>query len=263
MIPQRYEVLITPLMSQLFKVIHGRLKAIDVIGKGNDTLTSIRNIIKDIFSVSKSTDGNVTAIRSGHLNSSGLASRARNAFQGLAVSLGKLRDRQTSAAAKEQRLAQINPDIKYKHVATAQVHANNLWKQAISLFNRFNETRDVADHPLKAANAYNSIVEALEAARRAAIEADEASATARNSAHSSDLDLSVVEQARLALRKSQDLSNQSNQLTITVATHRDRMKGEISRLDSTGDAFSKASSILEETHSSLDKTPSSECDLFK
>ena len=50
--------------------------------------------------------------------------------------------------------------------------------QSISYFSQFNATRDVADLPLQAANAYKAIVYALRHARIAAEAASEAAETA-------------------------------------------------------------------------------------
>ena len=133
---------------------------------------------------------------------------------------------------RESELSRLNPEYKRKYVQAAQVHANNLWKQAQALFNQFNATRDVADHPLQAANAYKSIVEALKMARQAAEAAGEAAETAYGRAYPDDVDLSLVEQAKISRDKSRDLVQKSERLQVVVSSHKEQLKGEQIKLDS-------------------------------
>ena len=75
--------------------------------------------------------------------------------------------------------------------------------------------------PLQAANAYCSIVEALKMARQAAESAGEAAQTAYSRAFPDDVDLSLVEQAKMASEHSDQLLMEAKKLVQIVANHRD------------------------------------------
>lgn len=193
--------------------------------------------------------------RKKNVNASLAISRARVGFQALSTSLDNLKNKKAQCAAKESELSRLNPEYKRKYVTAAQEHANNLWQQAQALFNQFNATRDVADHPLQAANAYRSIVEALKLARQAAEAAGEAAETAYGRAYPEDMDLSLVEQARLSREKSRDLLRQSERFQVVVSSHKEQLKGEQIKLDSVEMILKKAKSINEETTANMDKLP--------
>lgn len=222
---------------------------------GNATLESVRYFISEITSTSKRIEENLNLCRRKNGNSSLAITRARVAFQGLRSSLIELRSRKAQCDVKERELGQLLPDYKRKYVVEAQVHANNLWRQAQALFNQFNATRDVADHPLQAANAYRSIVEALKLARQAAEAADEAAETAYGRAYPDDVDLSLVEQAKLSKQKSRDLFARAEQLQVLVTNHKDRLKGEQSQLDLVEAKLKKAKTMNDETQEQMEKLP--------
>ena len=111
----------------------------------------------------------------------------------------------------------------------------------------------MADHPLQAANAYRSIVEALKMARQAAEAAGEAAQTAYGRAYPDDVDLSLVEQAKMASEHSDQLLMEAKKLVQIVANHRDWFKGERTALDSVEMKLSKAVAAVAESNSNVDK----------
>lgn len=222
---------------------------------GNHTLATVRYNIDEIALASKRIDENLTECGKLNGNSSVAITRSRVAFQGLRSSLNQLKDRRSQCAAKESELSRLLPEYKRKYVVEAQLHANNLWRQAQALFDQFNATRDVADHPLQAANAYKSIVEALKLARQAAEAADEAAETAYGRAYPGHVDLSLVEQAKASKKKSQDLLARAQQLQVIVTNHKDRLRGEKSQLDVVEAKLRKAKTMNEETQEQMEKLP--------
>ncbi len=111
----------------------------------------------------------------------------------------------------------------------------------------------MADLPLQAANAYRSIVDALKQARQAAEAAGEAAETAYTRAYPDDVDLSLLEQAKMSSEHSDQLLVQAKKLVVTVANHRDRLKGERTALDAVDVKLSKAVSSNAETNVNMDK----------
>lgn len=221
----------------------------------NSTLDFIRSTTSQITAKSNQIDINLNLARKKNVNASLALSLSRVSFQGLKTSLDNLKDKKLKCSAKESELSRLNPEFKRKYVIEAQIHANNLWQQAQSLFNQFNATRDVADHPLQAANAYKSIVEALKLARQAAEAAGEAAETAYGRAYPDDMDLSLVEQARISRERSRDLLVQSERLQVVVSNHKEQLKGERMALDSVETKLKKAKSINDETIANMDKLP--------
>ncbi len=225
------------------------------MSNSNATLDSIRLSIAEITTKSNKIDVDLNLARKKNVNASLAVSKARVGFQSLKTSLGSLKHKRIQCAAKEGELSRMNPELRRKYVQAAQVHANNLWKQAQSLFNQFNATRDVADHPLQAANAYKSIVEALKLARQAAEAAGEAAETAYGRAYPDDMDLSLVEQAKISREKSRDLLLQSERLKVVVSNHKEQLKGEKVKLESIEAQLKKAKSINDETSANMNKLP--------
>ena len=111
----------------------------------------------------------------------------------------------------------------------------------------------MADHPLQAANAYRSIVEALVSARQAAEAADEAAETAYARAYPDNLDISLVESAKLSREKSRELVLQSERMRKTVDQHKEQLKGERTKLDAVEIQLKKAKMSNEETNADMDK----------
>lgn len=215
----------------------------------------LRSSIGEITTKSNQIDVNLNLARKKNVNASLALSKSRVSFQSLKISLDGLKDKKAKCAVKESELSRLNPEYKRKYVNAAQVHANNLWRQAQSLFNQFNATRDVADHPLQAANAYRSIVEALKLARQAAEAAGEAAETAYGRAYPDDMDLSLVEQARISRERSRDLLMQSERLQVVVSNHKEQLKGERVKLDSVELKLRKAKTSNDETINNMDKLP--------
>lgn len=123
----------------------------------------------------------------------------------------------------------------------------------IVFLSQFNATRDVADHPLQAANAYRSIVEALVLARQAAESADEAAETAYTRTYPGDLDVSLVERAKLSLEKSRELLFQSERMRTTVNQHKEQLRGESVMLEAVDSKLKKARTTNDETNSDMNK----------
>ena len=221
----------------------------------NATLDSIRRSIAEITNKSSQIDVDLNLARKKNINASLAISRSRVGFQSLTTLLEQLKSKKAQCDSSQSELSRLNPEYKRKYVQAAQVHANNLWKQAQALFNQFNATRDVADHPLQAANAYKSIVEALKMARQAAEAAGEAAETAYGRAYPDDVDLSLVEQAKISRDKSRDLVQKSERLQVVVSSHKEQLKGEQIKLDSVDSMLKKAKSINDETSANMDKLP--------
>ena len=230
-------------------------QAFQSLSSSNATLDSIRRSIAEITTKSNRIDINLNLARKKNVNASMAVSKARVGFQSLKSSLESLKFKRAQCAAKESELSRMNPELKRKYVQAAQVHASNLWRQAQSLFNQFNATRDVADHPLQAANAYRSIVEALKLARQAAEAAGEAAETAYGRAYPDDMDLSLVEQAKISREKSRDLLLQSERLKVVVSNHKEQLKGEKAKLETIETQLKKAKTINDETNGNMDKLP--------
>ena len=230
-------------------------QAFQSLSSSNATLDSIRRSIAEITTKSNRIDINLNLARKKNVNASMAVSKARVGFQSLKSSLESLKFKRAQCAAKESELSRMNPELKRKYVQAAQVHASNLWRQAQSLFNQFNATRDVADHPLQAANAYRSIVEALKLARQAAEAAGEAAETAYGRAYPDDMDLSLVEQAKISREKSRDLLLQSERLKVVVSNHKEQLKGEKAKLETIETQLKRAKTINDETNGNMDKLP--------
>ena len=114
----------------------------------------------------------------------------------------------------------------------------------------------MADHPLQAANAYRSIVEALKMARQAAEAAGEAAQTAYGRAYPDDVDLSLVEQAKMASEHSDQLFMEAKKSVQIAANHRHRLKGERTALDSVEVKFlSQAVAAVAETNQIWTNSP--------
>lgn len=230
-------------------------QAFQSLSFSNATLDSIRRSIAEITGKSTRMDVDLNLARRKNVNATLAVSRARAGFQGLTTLLEQLKGKKAQCSARESELSRLNPEYRRKYVQAAQVHANHLWKQAQGLFNQFNATRDVADHPLQAANAYKSIVEALKLARQAAEAAGEAAETAYGRAYPDDVDLSLVEQARISSDKGRDLVQRSERLKTVVSSHKEQLKGEQIKLGSVESMLRKAKSINDETSAHMDKLP--------
>lgn len=120
---------------------------------------------------------------------------------------------------------------------------------------QFNATRDVADHPLQAANAYRSIVEALVQALQAAEAAEEAAETAYTRAYPDNLEPSLVERAKLSREKSAELLLRAEQLQVMVNQHKEQLKGEQSMLNAVESKLKKARTANDENNADMEKLP--------
>lgn len=80
-------------------------------------------------------------------------------------------------------LSRLNPLYKEKYIIPVQKHAENLENKAKKLVNLFNATRAISVLPEEAAKSYQSIVDALNAAKEAAHKADNAAEIAYHEAY--------------------------------------------------------------------------------
>ncbi|XP_063590781.1 laminin subunit alpha lam-3-like isoform X2 [Penaeus indicus] len=113
-------------------------------------------------------------------------------------------------------LRKLNNEYRETYVKRAHDHAMELMRIAIRLQSLFNKTRDVADGPLRAAQAYQRIVDALLSAREAARNASHAAETAYTVAYPGDPENSLVRRATLSFDKSGGLRTKGEGLRSTV-----------------------------------------------
>ena len=93
-------------------------------------------------------------------------------------------------------------------------------------------------------------------ARQAAEAAGEAAQTAYGRAYPDDVDLSLVEQAKMASEHSDQLLMEAKKLVQIVANHRNRLKGERTALDSVEVKFlSQAVAAVAETNQIWTNSP--------
>lgn len=112
---------------------------------------------------------------------------------------------------KRSILTQVNPEYQKKYVDTCREHGDALMKKSQDLDGLFNATRDVADYALRAVNVYKNILEAIDAAEKAAKRADEAAEKAYKVAVP-DFDESLADKARESKRKSEELLKRAREL---------------------------------------------------
>ncbi|XP_071547005.1 laminin subunit alpha-1-like isoform X2 [Panulirus ornatus] len=141
-------------------------------------------------------------------------------------------------------LWRLNIEYKDKYVKRAHDHAMNLMRESIRLESLFNKTRDVADGPLRAAQAYQRIVDALLSAEKAAKNASLAAETAFKVAYSDVRDESLVHRATLSLHKSEELHSKGEELKMTVGQ-------QFVELDNQRSALGTAKGILDVTDDRL------------
>ncbi|XP_067126672.1 LOW QUALITY PROTEIN: laminin subunit alpha lam-3-like [Centruroides vittatus] len=108
-------------------------------------------------------------------------------------------------------LSRLNPLYKEKYVIPAQKQAEYLEKQAEHLVNLFNATRAVSVLPKEAAQSYQSIVDALNAAKEAAHKANDAAENAYREAYPI-ADTNLPEKAKKAKYESLGLLDEANKL---------------------------------------------------
>ncbi|XP_064107459.1 laminin subunit alpha lam-3-like isoform X1 [Macrobrachium nipponense] len=139
-----------------------------------------------------------------------------NNLEGL---LADLRNGSNHLKEYEGLLWRLNIEYKDKYVKRAHDHAMELMRESIRLESLFNETRDVADGPLRAAQAYQRIVDALQSAEEAAKNASLAAETAYKVAYPGDPEESLVRRASLSSRKSEELHLKGDALKSSVGQH--------------------------------------------
>ncbi|KAK8738881.1 hypothetical protein OTU49_003716 [Cherax quadricarinatus] len=137
-------------------------------------------------------------------------------YDDLANLLVDLRNGSNYLEEFEGLLWRLNIEYRDKYVKRAHDHAMELMRESIRLESLFNKTRDVADGPLRAAKAYQRIVDALLSAEGAAKNASLAAETAFKVAYPGDPEESLVRRATLSLHKSQELHSKGEKLKMTL-----------------------------------------------
>ncbi|ROT86038.1 Laminin subunit alpha-1 [Penaeus vannamei] len=149
-------------------------------------------------------------------------------------------------------LRKLNNEYRETYVKRAHDHAMELMRDAIRLQSLFNKTRDVADGPLRAAQAYQRIVDALLSAREAARNASHAAETAYTVAYPGDPENSLVRRASLSFDKSGGLRTKGEGLRATVGqqavdleNQKEALKGTSSDLVKTDERLIALNAILD------------------
>ncbi|XP_076315810.1 laminin subunit alpha-1-like [Tachypleus tridentatus] len=150
-------------------------------------------------------------------------------FKELARLQNELLNATENVEEKHGILALLNPKYKEKFVVPAQEHAEELWKQAQQLQDRFSATKEVSDLPLKAAKAYKDIVDALTAAENAAREAETAAERAYNVAYPGTDD-ALTKQAEIARTRSEKLLKEAADLRDEIPKLRNRLEDKKNNL---------------------------------
>lgn len=125
--------------------------------------------------------------------------------------LTELKNNLHEIEVKRSILTSVNPDYKRKYVDKCRDHGDALMRKAQELDGLFNQTRDVADYALRAANAYKNIVDAIDGAEKAAKRAYDAAEKAYKVAVP-DFDKSLADRAREAKLKSMELLERARKL---------------------------------------------------
>ncbi|KAL7642435.1 UNVERIFIED_CONTAM: hypothetical protein RMT77_006996 [Armadillidium vulgare] len=174
-----------------------------------------------------------------NFNSSRMLKKAernlRSAHKNLNIIIEMISDMVNKSATLSESEAELwhtNKNYEDKYVKAAEDHALNLKAQAIKLEKLFSKTRDVADGPLRAAEAYQRIVEALKSARNAAKNASEAAMQAYKKAYPGDPDDSLLRRSKNSLNVSRDLKLKGDQLQerlTHISKNLERQKNELLR----------------------------------
>ncbi|KAK7085775.1 Laminin subunit alpha-2 [Halocaridina rubra] len=208
-------------ISELLEIIRAsnrKTNQADLLNENNSKrLARVKDYSKDIKSLRQMIDDQ-------NFNSTQLLKEAdknlihtRLNYDDLSNLLLDLRNGSDHLKEFEGMLWRLNIEYKDKYVMKAHDHAMDLMRESIRLESLFNETRDVADGPLRAAQAYQRIVDALNSAEEAAKNASRAAETAYQVAYPGDPENSLVRRASLSLRKSEELHLKGDALQTTVS----------------------------------------------
>ncbi|XP_050712288.1 laminin subunit alpha-1-like isoform X2 [Eriocheir sinensis] len=165
-------------------------------------------------------------------------------FDDIVRLLRELRNSTSFLAEYEAKLRRENQEYRERYVKRAHDHAMDLMRRSIRLESLFNRTRDIAVGPLRAAEAYKRIVDALLSAEEAARNASAAAEKAYTVAYPGRPEDSLVRQASQSLRTSQELQSKGGNLKATVT----RQLGDLGKQQR---ALGTTKGILDITNSRL------------
>ncbi len=114
----------------------------------------------------------------------------------------------------EQRrsiLARLNPDYEERYVKPCMEHAEALMRRVDELARLFNQTKDMAEFALRAAQVYENIIKAIQEAELAAQQAKKAAEEAYKHVFP-DGDESLLEKAIASRKRSEELLRQADEL---------------------------------------------------
>ncbi|XP_054153012.1 laminin subunit alpha-2-like [Oppia nitens] len=152
-------------------------------------------------------------------------------------------------------LARLNPEYNDKYVIPCQKHAEELIRQVNFLNGLFNATRDVAEYPLKAANVYQKIVDALAAAENAAKKANEAAERAYKEAYPGT-DEALTLKAKNAKLRSEELLQQAKEFRDNKVPELEReLAKKKFKLDVIADDLANGKRNLDLINKALDTLP--------
>ncbi|KAF2361238.1 Laminin G domain [Trinorchestia longiramus] len=206
--------------------------------------------------------------------------RTNDNYQTLELELPQLREYSARLSEQEASLHRRNSEYRTTYVEPAHDHALALTAKAIQLERLFNATRVGAVGPLKAAQAYQRIVDALRSAEEAARNASDAAHSAFQVAYPGDPSDSLVRKAKASRQSSNDLGTKGSSLLTKVDTlqkdlmrQQDLLAGARFTLSRTSDKLTGVNTAMdtqlnsdmtenilsalrrtEETHSNIDDT---------
>lgn len=186
-------------------------KASEISSRNEEALTAVRNSLKRIEAQESEQRAFYAEGENFNKESQQLLNVSASNIQNFEALAKNLTDLISAVEKKEGILDYLNPIYKEKYVQRAQMHAERLHNSVLHYSVSFNATQRYADYALRAVKAYQQIVDALEGARNAAVNASIAADRAYKKAHPGADQDSLVDQASIIRADSTRLLNRAKQ----------------------------------------------------